>query len=140
MSIKLREGCNIQIMLQKSGKETLSYRHMNQRHHPGEGSILLDIFSLSVLHLDTRRNWVEEDLSQAGDRLAHTEPYLKAGARADTFMNKRICEACSGHQLCSEDNAGLRWSHTQWWPSNTPHSHSGQPSGRCRRGQRQEHS
>lgn len=109
---------------------SLSYRHKNQRHHPEEGSILLDIFSLSVLHLDTHRNWVEEDLSQAADRLAHTEPYLKAGARADTFLGK----------LCSEDNAGLRWSHTQWWPSNTPHSHSGQPSGRCRRGRLQEHS
>lgn len=72
---------------------------MSQRHHPGQGSILLDMFSLSVLHLDTHhQNWIEEDLSQAGDRLAHTEPYLKAGARADTFLGKGICEAFSSHQ------------------------------------------
>lgn len=51
---------------------------------------MLDIFSLSVLHLDTHGNWVEEDLNQAGDRLAHTESYLKAGARADSSLGKRM--------------------------------------------------
>lgn len=29
--------------------------------------------------------------------MAHTEPYLKAGARADTFLGKGICEAHSSH-------------------------------------------